>query len=217
MERKAYVDFAKCLAIFFVLSNHIGLIIPGISSFGGMFYVPIFFLLSGYTYHSKKESYVNYARKKAKRLLVPYFAANLIYFVLFLAKDFLTRSIGSASFFPLLGILYSRYSLYPPYPEFQDKNLLFLTIQNSPTWFLTALFLTYLLFEAAVRIAKRYRTKKAEVVLFAVSAGLCLLLGTALHYGCPVLLPWSLECIPLFVLYMLAGYLLQRQEICRKI
>ena len=54
MNRKTYVDFAKCIAILFVLMNHIGLTIPYVSNFGGMFYVPIFFVLAGYTYHTKE-------------------------------------------------------------------------------------------------------------------------------------------------------------------
>ena len=68
MNRKTYVDFAKCIAILFVLMNHIGLTIPYVSNFGGMFYVPIFFVLAGFTYHAKEESYISFVSKKAKKV-----------------------------------------------------------------------------------------------------------------------------------------------------
>lgn len=206
MNRKAYVDFAKCIAIFFVLMNHIGLTFPYVSAFGGMFYVPIFFFLSGYTYQEKEEPFSGFVCKKTKRLLLPYMVTNFFYFVFFFIKDHvLTGTVGVNSLKPLMGILYSRYSLYPPVEALQDKNVYFLTIQNSPTWFLTAIFLTYLLFEIGMRIAAVYREKQAENLCMAVTGGICLLMGVVLHYGCPILLPWSLECVPLFTVYMLAG------------
>lgn len=270
MERKEYVDAVKCLAIFFVLANHIGLIIPGVSSFGGMFYVPVFFVLSGYTYHVSNESFGQFARKKAKRLLVPYAAANVVCFAVFAVKDILKAQAGVTTFRPLIGILYSRYSLFPPDAGVEEP-VLFLTVQNSPTWFLTAFFLTCLLFEVCVRLAdgrlaggrvgnsgpadsglagsrvgnsgladgrlgnsgpadsRLENGGIADACLenglggkglrktgLLVSALLCLLLGTALHYICPVLLPWSLECVPLFAVYMLSGYLFGRWELCRR-
>lgn len=218
MNRKAYVDFVKCIAIFFVLFNHIGLTIPYVSSFGGMFYVPVFFVLAGYTYHRKEESYSDFVKRKARRLLIPYGIANVIYFVFFFFKDWVLQgTVGIQSFTPLLGILYSRYSLYPPIEVFEKKNLFFLTIQNSPTWFLTALFLTYLLFEIAVRIGEKWREKQAETLSLAISGGVCLLLGVVLHYVCPILLPWSLECVPLFMIYMLAGYFVAKGNFLERI
>ena len=218
MNRKAYVDFAKCIAILFVLMNHIGLTIPYITSFGGMFYVPVFFVLAGYTHHAKEEPYTTFVHKKAKRLLVPYLTANLVYFVFFFIKDdILGGTAGLQSLKPLLGILYSRYSLYPPTEEFSSQNTYFLTIQNSPTWFLTALFLSYLLLELAIRFAVSYREKQAEHLAMAIASGAFLLVGVVLDYTCPVLLPWSLECVPLFTVYMLAGHYVAKKNLLERI
>lgn len=218
MNRKAYVDFSKCIAIFFVLLNHIGLTIPWVSAFGGMFYVPVFFLLAGYTYKAKAETYSSFVGRKAKRLLMPYMVANLVYFVFFFVKDdVLGGTVGVQSLNPLWGILYSRYSLYSPFKISEESNRYFLTIQNSPTWFLTALFLTYLLFEVIVRIANYYGQKQSEYLSLAIACGACLLVGVILHYGCPVLLAWSLDCIPFFVIYMLAGYYVARENLLERI
>ena len=207
MNRKTYVDFAKCIAILFVLMNHIGLTIPYVSNFGGMFYVPIFFVLAGYTYHTKEESYISFIKKKAKRLLVPYFVANFVYFVFFFIKDdIFGNRVGVQSLKPLGGIIYSRFSLYPLEEEFAEANIYFLTIQNSPTWFLTALFLSYLLFEVVVRVTNSYKKKCNENAVLAIASIVLLAVGMIFHYVCPILLPWSVDCVPFFTVYMIAGY-----------
>lgn len=214
MQRKAYVDFAKFLAIFFVLANHIELTIPVISSFGGLFYVPIFFVLAGYTYRDKGEKFSEFATNKAKRLLIPYVTANLFLFLFFFLKDsVLTGQITKDSFFPLLGILYSRNSLYPTGTE---ENIYFLTNQNAPTWFLTAMFFSYLVFMCIVRVCKKYKEKLGWAVLCIIA--LCLVIaGMILQNICVILLPWSVDSVPFFALYMLAGYLMQQLEVDKKI
>ena len=218
MNRKTYVDFAKCIAILFVLMNHIGLTIPYVSNFGGMFYVPIFFVLAGFTYHAKEESYICFVRKKAKRLLVPYLVANLVYFVFFFIKDdVLGKKVGLESLNPLGGIFYSRYSLYPLTEEFTKVNFYFLTIQNSPTWFLTALFLSYLLFELVVRVANSTKKKGGTNLVWVIACGAFLLVGLLLRYRCPILLPWSLDCVPFFTVYMMAGYFVSQKKLFQSI
>lgn len=214
MQRKAYVDFAKFLAIFFVLANHIELTIPIISNFGGLFYVPIFFVLAGYTYRDKGEEFCVFAWNKAKRLLIPYFTANLFLFLFFFLKDsVLTGRIVKDSFFPILGILYSRNSLYPVGTE---ENTYFLTNQNAPTWFLTAMFLSYLVFMCVVRASKKYKEKQERRVLYVIVPCLAIV-GVFLQRICTILLPWSLDSVPFFALYMLAGYLMQQFEVEKKL
>lgn len=203
MERKAYVDFAKFLAIFFVLANHIELTIPVISSFGGLFYVPVFFVLAGYTYRDKSDSFAGFTLNKAKRLLVPYFSANMVLFLFFFLKDSVFQgTITEDSFFPLLGVFYARNCLYPLGTE---ENIYFLTNQNAPTWFLTALFLSYLVFFGVIRFSNKCKEKQRKLLLAVTLLGF-VFLGLCLHAICTILLPWSLESIPFFVLYMLAGY-----------
>ena len=72
-RRENWIDAAKGIAILIVVLNHSGLVISGVNFWGGMFYVPAFFLLAGYTYAPKEESYKSFVKRKAKRLLVPYF------------------------------------------------------------------------------------------------------------------------------------------------
>ena len=95
-RREDWIDCLKCIAILIVMMNHLGLTIPGFSFWGGMFFVPIFFLLSGYTYHTKEETFGRFLKRKAKRLLLPYITANAILFVFFFVKESLLGSISAA-------------------------------------------------------------------------------------------------------------------------
>ena len=111
-RREDWIDCLKCIAILIVMMNHLGLTIPGFSFWGGMFFVPIFFLLSGYTYHTKEETFGRFLKRKAKRLLLPYITANAILFVFFFVKESLLGSISAAEDLKILyGIFYARNQL----------------------------------------------------------------------------------------------------------
>lgn len=207
-KRIAWIDFAKFLGILFVLMNHADLKIPVISRFGGLFYVPIFFVLAGLTYQYREETIVTFIKRKAKRLLLPYFGYNLFLYLFFLLKDYIIpgKFTGEA-LMPLAGILYSRNSLYRMGTE---ENVYFLTVLNSPTWFLTALFLTMVLFESCLRLVK-YNWRRLCIINILIAS-----IGIIIDYISPVLLPWSIDNIMIFEIFVSAGYILQKRAECMK-
>lgn len=91
------------------------------------------FVASGFTYKSK-QTFSSEIGKRSKRLLLPYFfyvSLSIILMNIFQIKgDFIHQ---------VLGMIYSRYSLYFGIKDVGDVSLLTQTC-NSPTWFLTALF-----------------------------------------------------------------------------
>ena len=119
----------------------------------------------------------------------------------------LTGNIGADSFFPLLGILYSRNCLYPVGTE---ANVQFMTVLNAPTWFLTCLFLTLLIY-AGIRKVKE-KNEKVGVGLLCV----CVLLALVLRYTCPVLLPWSLECALYTTAFLEMGAVARKQKVLER-
>ena len=200
MEKKRvlWLDIAKAVGILVVLLVHTGRSFGLVTFFGGMFYMPVFFILAGMTFtYRPEESFLKFAAKKARRLLVPYFGYNLFLFLFFFVKnDLLTGQVSAQSFFPLLGILYSRNSLFP---SGAPKNIYFMQILNAPTWFLTAMFVSCLVFWLLMRAAKG---DKKKLALFSLGT---LLISVLLHYLCPVLLPWSLDCALYAVSFMAFG------------
>ncbi|MBE5881074.1 MAG: acyltransferase [Lachnospiraceae bacterium] len=211
-QREKWIDLAKCIAIFIVMINHSRLDVPEVKFWGGMFFVPVFFVLSGFTYRSRKESYWSFFGRKAKRLLLPYIAANGILFAFFVLKDvFLADGNLSDIWWDFAGIFYARNQLFswetPTlfFPKF-GANIYFLQCLNSPTWFLPALFLTMALFEALLRLTKRDGRKML------LGAVILLCLANLYHYLFPLLLPWSIDAIPYFLIMFMWGYFMGRKE-----
>lgn len=200
MEKKRvlWLDIAKAVGILVVLLVHTGKSFGPVTFFGGMFYMPVFFVIAGMTFtYRPEESFWKFAAKKARRLLVPYFGYNLFLFLFFFVKnDLLTGQVDRQSFFPLLGILYSRNSLLPAEAA---ENVYFMQILNAPTWFLTAMFASCLIYWFLMRAAKGEKKRLAVLSLGT------LLLSVLLHYLCPVLLPWSLDCALYAVSFMAFG------------
>jgi fucose 4-O-acetylase-like acetyltransferase len=212
VRRENWIDAAKVIAIGIVLLNHSGLIIPGINFWGGMFYVPSFFLLAGYTYAPKKESWGSFVRRKAKRLLVPYFVANGLLFFFFFIKDCLTGNLHLMStVISLVGIVYGRNQLLqagqgPIMWAAPMQNVNLMLNLNAPTWFLPALFLVLIVGDGLFRLMGG---QKKKMNLFVALLAVIMLLH---HYLSPFLLPWGLDILPYLLVLFLIGYEWKEKE-----
>lgn len=176
-SREAWLDIAKAFGIVLVVLNHMEINIPIVTFFGGMFYMPVFFVAAGYTYRRKDDSFRKFAAHKARRLLIPYAVCNLLLFAFFSVRN---SAFSGAAF---LGMFYSRSMLMNARSSW---NMALMPYLNAPTWFLTCLFLCmclYFLIDRKFEDAKKRR--------MAVAAGMAV--GIVLRSVSPVLLPWSLE------------------------
>ena len=81
-----YMDVARGLALLLVMISHA----HGLSSFLIFYYIQIFFIISGYIYKPGR-SYGDNIRRKAKRLLVPYFGYSAL---LWCAYALIRRDMG---------------------------------------------------------------------------------------------------------------------------
>lgn len=189
-NRIKWIDIAKGIGIVLILFSHS--VWPESVKWADGLLIPIFFFLSGYNYSSPK------VLSKAKSLLVPYILYNIliiVFAVLTKSKPFDNSAIE--------GILYSRYSLYP---TGSTSNTTLLGYGNAPLWFLTAMFVSYLLFLPLGLCSE----KRASLL-----CGLYILLTVALRF-CPILLPWSLDCAPFFATIMYSGLIVKKYGIKHK-
>lgn len=211
-QREKWIDLVKCIAIFVVMVNHSQLAAPHLRFWGGMFFVPVFFVLSGYTYRIREESFLSFFGRKAKRLLLPYITANGILFVFFVVKDVLLGQMAlREKATDVIGIFYARNQMFVTepkmlFPPAAEENIYFYGMLNSPTWFLPALFLTMVLFEVLVRLSKRDGRKML------LGAVILLCMANLYHYLFPLLLPWSLDAVPYFLIMFLWGYFMKRKK-----
>ena len=187
------------MGILMVLLVHAECRLGYLTFYGGMFYMPIFFVAAGYTYRCRsQESYGCFLRKKAVRLLGPYLGVSLFLWAFFVAKDCVLGSVSLGAYErPLLGVLYAR--SYLSRPDGQQEPLM--TVLNSPLWFLPALFLAYAWYDA---IRRRGRGR----VLLLLGLG-----GAILWHLCTRrLLPWSLDAVPYFACYLAGGEWLREKD-----
>lgn len=177
-KRLEYVDIAKGIGLILVVCSHS-------DAFDLMWMmmdmcIPIFFFCSGYTFKMKgtfRESMI----KKIKRLFVPYLFFNIVMLCVFC--HFSLRE--------LVGILYSRYSLYP---LSVIPNIKFFTSGNYPMWYLTSMIVSYFLFYLII-----YHEKyKHFIILIYAMLIVCFM-------KCPILLPWSIDTAPLTALLIYVG------------
>ena len=191
-NREAWLDIAKCFGILLVVYSHININIPMLSFFGGMIVIPIFFITAGYTYRNKGVPFKAFVIDKAKRLLIPYFICNILLVGYFTV-------IGGFSKPALLGIFYSRFMLMAPGSEW---NMGLMNCLNSPTWFLTCMFLIYCIYYW-IDCKFADAMKRRQVILIAM------LISGVINKVTPILLPWSLENALFFLGFFEVGRILK--------
>lgn len=200
-KRLGWLDFGKAMGILVVLLVHAECQLGLVTFYGGMFYMPIFFVAAGYTYRYRPdERFLVFAKKKAKRLLLPYAGASMFLWFFFWIKDCVfAGNPMDIKIHSLKGILYSRNQMYVA--GYAGENPVLLDVLNAPLWFLTAMFLAYLWYELANRCGKKY---------VALAAGLAV--SVLWHYMTDLLLPWSLDAVPYFACFMAVGELLREKD-----
>ena len=192
--RLEWLDFGKAMGILVVLLVHAGCKLGLVTYYGGMFYMPIFFVAAGYTFRIKEgESYGTFLRKKVKRLLIPYFGTSAFLWLFFWIKDCVLRGMpGDLKLTSIIGILYSRNQMWRVGDA--GSNPVLMDLLNSPLWFLTALFLVYAWYGLINKSKKKY---------WLLGGGLAI--SVIWHYATTLLLPWSLEAVPYFAVFFAAG------------
>lgn len=215
-KRIIWIDIAKAIGILIVLVNHAMLNLGLVTFLGGMFYMPVFFALSGYTFkENTKELLPEFIKNKAKRLLIPY-----LFFQLFLTSVYSIKNIAghqpfTKAIMPLFGALYSRNALYASEKavlvNVPLNNINLMSSLNAPLWFLTGLFTSLVIYKFI--LLKADKDKKKEVCYIAISV----LIGIAFKYFCPILLPWSIDTALISVTFLHVGRLLERNQLFERL
>lgn len=179
-RRLDYIDITKGLAIILVVYSHS--VYPDPISYTYAFYVPVFFFCAGFTSSKKNFSLKDNFIRHAIKLLKPYLFFNIILILFF----------HSFSLRALLGVLYSRYSLYPLGTSTDICNLFI--AGNYPLWFLTSMVISYLLYYLIIYFP---RHQYYIISLYLIIA--------AMMENLPILLPWSIDTAPITAIMMYAG------------
>ena len=202
-ERIKFIDISKAFAIFLIVightivhSYHIGIIYRLIYSF----HIPLFFILSGFTFKIKEnETFVHFIRKKFRRILIPYFIWEFLFLIpyLLLGKQVSSIMDGTSSFdfFEQVANIIYGYGV---------NNLL---KQNSALWFLPALFSTEILYYNIIKFNKKSKF---------ITASILFIVGLLSYKFLPIYLPWGLNSSLQIGIFFYIGYLLKDCNIFKK-
>jgi len=190
------IDVAKGIGIVCIVSGHV---IPNFFVYSLLyaFHVPLFFVLSGLTYHFKADKRLFWL-DKIRRILVPYAVFSLLSIVVYrLGAPLLHTPAEQTRLLPnLLGMLYA------------NTNTGWMA-WNRPLWFLPCLFAVLMLvdlFETQLRRMGLRHTQFLRCCFIAASLALGALLNTIPGLN----LPFQLESAVLLAAFGELGVMLQQ-------
>ena len=189
MNRIVWLDYGKAIAIYLVVLAHTALYKPA-EAFVYTFHMPFFFFMSGYLFSFEKyPSYMQFAKKRFKQLIIPYIILNLLTYLLWF---FILRKVGDDAneavgvFSPLMAAL-----------TVSPKAM----VHDVPLWFLAALFLVENLYYLL------YKNKRYSVV---VTATLFLIAFLNTKYNL-VRLPFCIDIAIVALLFYRLGCVLREK------
>lgn len=187
MRRYEYIDIAKGIGILLVVWAHI--LITGTSHrVIYAFHMPLFFLVSGMLFRRDKyKNFIDFLRRRAKRLLVPFFIYSIITWIIWVLFRLIRHDAVVSYWDPLLQTVIAKGSgAY--------------MVHNSALWFIPCLFATEIMYFAF--------SKLNDVAKFAISAGCATLSFVLGHYFSDswwFLLPWNFDAAMIAVLFYCIG------------
>ena len=180
-QRNTTIDYIKAIGVIGVMIMHLHAPIRYVAPIITNCYIPLFFICSGYT--TSPDKTIN-LKRKCSSLMFPYIFYYLLFFILVLL------GVIEPTRHEIIGFLYSR-------SEVAGINLQSLSI--GPSWFLTAMLSTFVLYKAMSYI-------KTSILSKAMLTGT---LGMLIAYFCKINLPWSLENAAMLLSYIYIGQMLR--------
>lgn len=195
MKRLAFVDIARAFAMISIVFMHsiaYSAHCYEVYRFVLSFCVPLFFVLSGYTFHIKDdETFWQFFKSKFLRIMLPYLVWALLFLIPYFAFGVNTES--PTSDFGILSTLYGNGT----YPALK---------QNTPLWFLPALFSTEILYYF---VAKYLHRPKTKYLILAASILIGFLATIVLS---KIFLPWGINSALEIGIFFYLGYLIKDQK-----
>lgn len=197
-RRYRYIDIAKGVSILAVLFYHGGgipIFLPLLTGF----FLPVFFITRGFITDQKRVVNKGRCIKGALNEIKIYFLSSIVLSVLYIMWQLYVGN--KVNYWKIvLGIIYGRYSVINPQNAATD-NIILMNNLTHPLWFLPAFAISSLIFYMII-----------DKCLVAIKAFYCCILCIILSMllsKIDILLPWSLDTVPVFIAFMIFGYYLR--------
>ncbi len=201
LDRKTWIDAAKGFGILLVILGHTFNVNSLLCKFIYSFHMPIFFIIAGYLFNSKKYcdmKIVEYIKIKAKSYLLPYFIYSFVNLLLQIVWNFLFyRKLISIK--EIIDYIFA--ILYCYAGESKMPNC-------SSVWFLMCLFWASIMFWFICKYAKK------SVPVFAL---ISLCISYFIFLFLEFRLPFNLSTAFMAVFFMWFGSLIRKYDLVNKI
>ncbi len=166
-KRYEQVDIMRGILIILMVMGHVhfGSVF---NQYIHMFHMPAWFFITGWFYHKKRESFLEFIKRKSRKLLLPYFFCGVVHYPLWIL---LVRENHESIRTPITSLLWVN----------TDNQL---PIANA-LWFLTCLFFAELLFEGICRVCK---DSQLSYICIGIAITGCLLPALT-----GIRLPWGID------------------------
>lgn len=190
-KRIGWIDIAKGFAIIFVFFGHTISTPIVFSEFIYLFHMPLFFVLSGYCF-SRKSSFKEFVKGKAKSLILPVFTLGL------------TGSVAVAVAMKIVKDDEIEWLKLLLNPIIQYGN-------NDLLWYLPTLFVAFIVFYLLSRLLENH-----PVFLALISFALAFITYFTVK-GVNVTLPWHIDTACIALPFLTVGYLFRKYNAAEKL
>ena len=193
-KRNLSFDIARAIAIYLVIIGHsmTGLWDTWQSNFIFAANLPIFFIISGYFYHSKRIKDV--VQTGVNTLLIPFFIVTLLYITLRTALGEIVQHVHYLNFQTLIPLIYGNGATGQSPFGFE------LSSHAGAVWFLPTMFIANIIFHWLMKSNK-------EIIRFTI---VIILFGSGYSLAQVAYFPWSLQAALEVPIYYLFGYWLAK-------
>lgn len=195
-KREIWLDYVKAIGIILVVAGHCNLP-EGITNYIYLFHMPLFFFISGYLFPRKIKSSKEFLKKKAKRLLYPYFVCGVLIIIWNTIRHHsLSNNLSFLLLKRVVALIYGNYIF--------ENNVDYI----GTLWFLVALFCVCIMFIPYAKFKKA--ALKLLYLFFIVSAGfiICMLEGDLSFRS-----PWCFEIGMVGFFFSICGYEYRNNDI----
>ena len=184
MKRINWIDYAKGIGIILVILGH-SIFPETLKIWICSFHMPLFFMLSGFTFNIEKyNDFKSFVKRKFKTLIIPYFIFSIVNWFWIIARN---RNNLSLTFKKFIGILV------------QIGNTDF----GPGLWFVPCLFLSELFLYVLV--------KHLDKKILAIASIVMVTIGVAYARFINVNLPWGIDVVPISSAFVCLGYLIKNK------
>ncbi|CAM4037231.1 hypothetical protein BAQ44_20840 [Bacillus mobilis] len=178
------IDIVRGITISLVVMGHTEMP-PQLNNIFSAFRMPLFFMVSGYLLNVTKHSdnFSTFIQTRIWRLLIPYFSAGILFYIIWIIRQYYNQDYTLSWYEPIIGIFYG------------NGEMLYV---NVPIWFLICLFCSEVLFLAIMSLIQSYKNSLQLLIFIGIG-----FIGGYISYY--VHLPWGLDIAFVVQLFLYIG------------